>query len=1119
MRFCPYTSYGFFVLIGIWDGFHRNVDCTDEYVANVNSCYVGSYRSTVGPYNQCAGYVHCEKGYYCSLDNIKRPCPSGRYGNIVGLYNESCSGSCPEGYYCPQATVDPYTHRCGSATVYCPKGSSVPLTIPEGYYGVGYDEKTFSERQICPLGFYCQKGIKHICPPGYFGSSPGLTSQKCSGECPAGWYCPANTSTPIPCQNDPKTFCPKGTSNPISTTPGYYAVDSQIRLFGGFTSQEPCPIGTYCFAGIKYSCPPGRYGNIRLSENNSCSGLCEPGWYCPAGSSDKKQVPCGASDVYCPSGSAHPLKVSRGYFTYGSNLDIDYNRSLTEINFKFLSQIGQTICEPGHYCLEDGISRLCPAGRFGSTHGLSSPTCSGDCEQGYFCPEGSTSARQFQCGAKKYYCPSGSKAPLPVSHGYYTLGSGIATRYTERKCEPGFYCHDGAKYLCPEGTYGDLFGETRTECNGICQAGYYCPEGSKSPTEVECGEPSRYCPEGSSNPIDVSIGYYTTGGNTSTRTSQAIAPRGKYALNGLLYSCPAGRYGVKIGEINPSCTGSCHRGYYCPAGSISPFMHLCGADDLICPPGSAAPIQVHRGYYTTNQWEEGCKPGTWRNFSLAIDPSLPGSSFLPTETTVPPCELCPEGTYKVTRGDELSSCLPCPEYDSISSSDRTICQCQRVDGGRPYDLSSEFLYFNISSGSCQAIPYEEAPFIVEGIGWSMNTSVNRFQEFQCEPGHYCVDGVQYPCLAGRYGERTMETNPQCTGKCPAGYYCALGSSYPYEHPCGGSNLYCPEGSVNPLIVPPGYYSTGSNSSYTRYSITICPKGQYCQEGIPHDCSPGRYTDVEGTIDSLCKDVCEPGYYCTGGSSSARQFECGSPTLYCPRGSFEPKPVHNGFYCGLTGISQGADSFWNDKFTTCSVELPCEPGSYCVDGLRRLCPPGRFGWRYGLNNSDCSGQCAPGYYCPSYLEPQPQAPPYTVWPRTSQLTAYAYKCGSVGYFCPKGASYPQKVRGGYYSIGGDPDLMTRRGESQCPTGHYCIDGILNPCARGRYGELTGSSSPDCSGFCPAGFYCPEGTSQPISCPPFTYSVGGAWECSDCPGKEALKEPLRCQHSKECCFMGL
>lgn len=78
-------------------------------------------------------------------------------------------------------------------------------------------------------------------------------------------------------------------------------------------------------------------------------------------------------------------------------------------------------------------------------------------------------------------------------------------------------------------------------------------------------------------------------------------------------------------------------------------MYPCGADDLICPTGSVSPIQVQDGFFTTTEWSEGCKPGTWRNDSLAVDPFVPGNSFIPTEKLSPPCELCPQGSYKSTR--------------------------------------------------------------------------------------------------------------------------------------------------------------------------------------------------------------------------------------------------------------------------------------------------------------------------------------------------------------------------------------------------------------------------------------------------------------------------------------
>ena len=51
----------------------------------------------------CAGYSICPKGYYCTALE-KYPCPEGHYGNEEGLQDEGCSGSCPEGFYCPEAT-------------------------------------------------------------------------------------------------------------------------------------------------------------------------------------------------------------------------------------------------------------------------------------------------------------------------------------------------------------------------------------------------------------------------------------------------------------------------------------------------------------------------------------------------------------------------------------------------------------------------------------------------------------------------------------------------------------------------------------------------------------------------------------------------------------------------------------------------------------------------------------------------------------------------------------------------------------------------------------------------------------------------------------------------------
>lgn len=81
-----------------------------------------------------------------------------------------------------------------------------------------------------------------------------------------------------------------------------------------------------------------------------------------------------------------------------------------------------------------------------------------------------------------------------------------------------------------------------------------------------CGNTNLYCPGyGNYQPTIVSKGYYSIGLNESTRTDQRIAPKGSYAVNGILYKCSAGRYGAIEGLSSSSCSGVCNiNGYYCP---------------------------------------------------------------------------------------------------------------------------------------------------------------------------------------------------------------------------------------------------------------------------------------------------------------------------------------------------------------------------------------------------------------------------------------------------------------------------------------------------------------------------------------------------------------------------
>ena len=469
--------------------------------AQIDHCRKGSYAVTKEPFGPCPGFRPCEAGFYC--DNGQRhSCPAGTYGAAGSLTNSSCSGLCEPGYWCPLESINPRANKCGNVTVYCPHSSSMPLKVPEGYYSVAvdgtdmldernlfneHDENRRSGIVLCPKGWYCpgyssepdmKSGRRRRCPAGRYGFSTGLTNEEQCTLCPAGYYCPIGSIEPYqyPCGKDPKVYCPEGSGRRLITEMGYYAVDaiqfvegvtsspgavistsysSELGEIAGYSATTICPAGSYCLNGERYACPGGRYGSTKQMTNSSCTGECVEGWYCPTGSVSPYERACGDTTVYCPAGSAAPSTVKPGYYTVSAyaNASAAFEMPQGE-NHLGLRHTKQTICPPGYYCLSDGLAYPCPAGRYGSTEGLTASSCTGACLPGYYCEIASVSADAKKCGSVDYFCREGSAIPLLVQEGYYTVGGEgakgaylgtVDTRSSERKCEPGYYCIGGVK--------------------------------------------------------------------------------------------------------------------------------------------------------------------------------------------------------------------------------------------------------------------------------------------------------------------------------------------------------------------------------------------------------------------------------------------------------------------------------------------------------------------------------------------------------------------------------------------------------------------------------------------------------------------------------------------------
>lgn len=95
--------------------------------------------------------------------------------------------------------------------------------------------------------------------------------------CPASFYC--SSGGPVPCTIGSQ--CPLSSVNPTPCPPGKFSNTLGAALC------TPCLGGTYS----------------PYFGQTSCRLTCEPGYYCPPGSSS--MTPCGTSN-YCPQGSSYP---------------------------------------------------------------------------------------------------------------------------------------------------------------------------------------------------------------------------------------------------------------------------------------------------------------------------------------------------------------------------------------------------------------------------------------------------------------------------------------------------------------------------------------------------------------------------------------------------------------------------------------------------------------------------------------------------------------------------------------------------------------------------------------------------------------------------------------------
>ena len=265
---------------------------------------------------------------------------------------------------------------------------------------------------------------------------------------------------------------------------------------------------------------------------------------------------------------------------------------------------------------------------------------------------------------------------------------------------------------------------------------------------------------------------------------------------------------------------------------------------------------------------------------------------------------------------------------------------------------------------------------------------------------------------------------------------------------------------------------------------------------------GEYTlPLGGANNQHSVIACDAGYRCPGDGT---RLDCGTAaTEYCAAGASTAATAGTGTYTtpengavtnreAVSDCPQGARLYCVSRalvallraeslvgrYVTCPprhASTPRATGSYCVDGIRALCPAGKYGNAEKLSAATCSGDCQAGYFCAA-----------------GSTSSTAAQCGAdASFYCPAAATSVLTADAGYYTIdsdGGVDDVNHRVNQVECPAGSACASGVQTACVAGWYTSSTQQSS--CAA-CPAGSYCagpPYDSALP--CPAGTFSTGGS-----------------------------
>ena len=475
-----------------------------------------------------------------------------------------------------------------------------------------------------------------------------------------------------------------------------------------------------------------------------------------------------------------------------------------------------------------------------------------------------------------------------------------------------------------------------------------------------------------------------------------------------------------------------------------------------------------------------------------------GGSVLPT--------TCASGSYVFGTACALcpaaQSCIPSPPYLPIDCAQGTYrgstggsaCYTCLAGGYCPSkSLAPTFCtvgYYSTTPGvsdpsTCQPCA---AGYYCTGTAGSATTQV------VCPAGSYCAQGSSVPtaCPAGKFVNTTGSTSSTSCSPCPAGSYCSspTGTIIPTPTPAGtyigqtGAAFPCVGSDVGTCPPGGGFCTTGTNlcplGATAPISVAVCPAGSYCSlaSTTPIPCPQYTYKNTTGSPTQSASDctVCPVGTFCGGSTGLTTPGSCG-PGTYATSGTGTQtcNMCQAGYYCpGPTAAVACQPGFYNGAIgqSTLLACQPCEAGKYCPTPALTAgvgCPAGTYYQTTGASLLSSCVACTPGNYCPlPSANPSPCLPGYFSGAYGNSDPSNCTSC-TVGNYCPAGSTAPTQCPSGTFrNLGGaqrqSPDCAA------CTSGNYCPTGSVTPtaCPSGTTSIVGQSSKLGCR--CTPGFYC-------------------------------------------------